>query len=499
MRSVPDPSPEEVSNVPFHIVMKANIRKATLESYSTFLKRLVELDILEAFNFKHLLSGTELAKALGLKPGPWMKDALDVVMAWQLCHPEITDPAGAIEAVKASKKEDSKSAGDKKSELPSRLVAHFLQHSIRPLFSSSQKQAHPNLTPAGHKIEPRDQKPKLPDDTEAPWKNPKQGYAVDLLRWVLSVLDFKGVEANWGLLVPPILKMMDDIDTKWKANGCELLTALLNSTPPELLSRTGLGNVFEETLFPFFTYLPSLTPEQDSIALLDKTFPALNALSEALFPDGKYRLGFDTKKISNPLDMHNATLEKFLDKVLREGVLATLFHAQPSEYPALATTVLSHTQPLIKKMGIKSVKHLQSLIPLLSNILADPHGPAYPPLLLIASQTMQTLILNSRPRIYRYRGDIIRGLSVCWIRVCEEIEGKKIGQGDKRFVELEDVKMELKHAVEILDDVFVNGEGAGMEDVDWAAERAEIVKANEVLRELLPSGFRDRGGDVDAK
>jgi hypothetical protein len=487
----------------YEICTGAISRGTTLESYTTFLKRLADLEILEAYNFKHLLSGSELAKALDLKPGPWMKDALDVVMAWQLCHPEITDPAGAIEAVKVSKdqtKKESYSGGEKKSELPSRLVAHFLRHTIRPLFSSSQKQAHPNLTLAGHKLEPRDQKPKLPDDTSAAlWKDPKNEYAVGLLRWVLSVLDSKGVEANWGLLVPPILKMMDDIDTKWKAIGCELLTALLRSTPPELLSRTGLGNVFKETLFPFFTYLPSLTPEADSITLLDKTFAALIALSDVVFPDGNHRLNFDKKKISNPLDAYDATLEKFMDKILREGVLAALFHAQPSEYPSLATTVLSHIPSLLQKMRLNCVKHLQSLIPLLSNILANPHGPAYCSLLLIAAQSMQTLILNSWPRIHRYRGDIIRGLSICWIRVCEEIEGKRIKQGDKRLAELEKVKKELKGATKILDAVFVDGEAAGLDDVNWEAERAEIVGANEALRELLPSGFRDRVGVVDRR
>lgn len=55
---------------------------------------------MEAPTLKPLIDGTQLSKALGTKPGKWMAPALDVCIAWQLRHPEATDPAGAIDEVK---------------------------------------------------------------------------------------------------------------------------------------------------------------------------------------------------------------------------------------------------------------------------------------------------------------------------------------------------------------------------------------------------------------
>ena len=61
-----------------------------------------------------------------------MKDALDVVMAWQLRNPNVTDPTAAIEAVKVSRAEKTDS------ELSFRLASHFLQLTIPPLFPQNK-------------------------------------------------------------------------------------------------------------------------------------------------------------------------------------------------------------------------------------------------------------------------------------------------------------------------------------------------------------------------
>ncbi|KAF2188295.1 poly A polymerase C-terminal region-like protein [Zopfia rhizophila CBS 207.26] len=454
------------------------------EKYAIFLEQLTKHDVLDAYAFKPLLTGKDLARALNTDPGSWMKDALDVVMEWQLANPGITDPSAAIEAVKVHKAETlhkaatAEQAGGaekgakpeetkKNRELPSRLATHFLQLTIRPLFS--QNKPHPTLTPAGHASAlPKDGKARFPEDTsDAPWKDPKQGHAIELLRWVLSVLGTKGVETNWGLLIPPILKLMDDISLKWKAVGCEMLTLLLKSTPPALLKRTGLGNVFEESLWPLFTYLPNLTEEKESAALLDEVFPALRALADAMYPPSK------------PTDQTSSSTprEKFLDKILREGILAPTFHAPPSTYPHLATILLKHLPSLQQAMGIDSVKHLQSLIPLLANILSEPLAPAYPPLMVVAAKGAQGCVLNAWPRISVHRGDILKGLTVSWIRV-EEEKAKEVD--GERQGELEGIMKELKTCVGMLDAVL-----NGVEDVKWEDEKRELIGADERLRGLF--------------
>ncbi|KAK8096358.1 uncharacterized protein PG998_014226 [Apiospora kogelbergensis] len=72
-----------------------------LAGWQLFLDHLQELDVMEAPLLKRLIDGTQLAKALGVQPGRWMTPALDVCVAWQLRNPGVTDPAGAIEEVRA--------------------------------------------------------------------------------------------------------------------------------------------------------------------------------------------------------------------------------------------------------------------------------------------------------------------------------------------------------------------------------------------------------------
>ncbi|KAF2739036.1 tRNA nucleotidyltransferase [Polyplosphaeria fusca] len=434
----------------YELVLASVSRERTLKSYATFLERLRDLSLLEAYTIKPIITGGELAKQLDTKPGPWMKDALDIVMAWQLRHPDIKDPATAIDAVRERRN----------SELSSRLASHFLSLTIRPLFSQTTTKK-TGITPAGHRQEVTSQAGVvMPEDTsQATWKDTKNAHVIGLLRWTLKALDAKGVEANWGLLVPPILKMMDDLNIEWKATGCELLTLLLESTPPALLSRTGLGIVFEEELWPLFTYLPTLTPESESVLLLDKTFPALLALLNVLHPT-------TTEESTSSLSTGK---ERFLDRLLRDGILAPLFHATPSTYPKLATLLLAHLPELLRKMGINSVKHLQSLLPTLSNMLAEPLGLAHPPLLLAAVRGVQSVILNAWPRIIEHRGEVMRGTCIAWVRCVEELE-KEANKDDAHAIQ-----KELKECAAMVEAVLA-GDADGWKA--WQKEKQELIAAS---------------------
>ncbi|KAI0482125.1 hypothetical protein GGR56DRAFT_663178 [Xylariaceae sp. FL0804] len=76
-----------------------------LGGWQKFLDHLQELDVMDAPSLRRILNGTQLAKALGVKPGKWMMSALEVCTAWQLRHPEATDPTEAIEEVRRRRDE----------------------------------------------------------------------------------------------------------------------------------------------------------------------------------------------------------------------------------------------------------------------------------------------------------------------------------------------------------------------------------------------------------
>lgn len=80
-------------------------REDVFLEWQAFLDHLEALDVMDAPAVKRLIDGTQLAKALGVKPGKWMTAALDVVMRWQLQHPGVTDLVGAVEEVKARRQE----------------------------------------------------------------------------------------------------------------------------------------------------------------------------------------------------------------------------------------------------------------------------------------------------------------------------------------------------------------------------------------------------------
>lgn len=473
---------------------------AILRKYSKFLSNLSHLDLMEAYTFRPIIDGNALADALNTKKGPWMKDGLNVVMAWQLLHPEATDPAIVVEELKPRLLEDiqkslpqkSKAAAGDASKSPkgnreesagellrARLARHILSLIIRPLFAQTKK---PSSITGNARKNTRETLPEKfqaigikDEEASRPWKKAENGCAIDLLRWVLSTADGGTVKQNWPLLVPPLLTMIDEIDVSWKARGVQLLDMLLRATPPELLAATGLGEVFEESLTACFSYLPSLTPENESTILLNAAYPALLTLCNVQFPKSSSALpsssfGASKQSQQDPTSASIRKREKFLDNLIRQGILRSFLHV--SGYVHLSSALLTHLRSILTTLGIPSVKHLKDIVPLLSGMLSEPLGPAYSPLLVEAAKTLQVVIGNAWPRIAVHRGEVLKGICVCWIRLHEE------ENENDRF---NDVRKELRTAVGML----AAATEAGQEDVDLKAEFEMLVKADERLGDLL--------------
>lgn len=163
------------------------------------------------------------------------------------------------------------------------------------------------------------------------------------LLWILSlrIHQTSAVETNWPLIIPPLLALIDDSSTAWKVRGCSLLVRFLASIPDQLLERTGLGEVFQTALMPCLLYLPSLTPEEESLRLLTAVYPALICL---------VRARFDVVK-------DQARRQKELDAIFRYGVLKGYAHA--GEHVKIAELLVQKMIDLVEEMGIDSCKHLK--------------------------------------------------------------------------------------------------------------------------------------------
>lgn len=149
------------------------------------------------------------------------------------------------------------------------------------------------------------------------------------------------IEAHWPLLIPPLLALIDDASTLFKIRGCELLILFLAQVPFSLLERTGLGEVFQNALMPCLLYLPSLTPENESTAILEKTYEALFTLNRRLFPG----------------DKHRRSRIKAFDKLVRDGIFKGYAHA--GENVRIAELLVKKMTDLVNEIGIDSAKHLK--------------------------------------------------------------------------------------------------------------------------------------------
>lgn len=406
-----------------------------LKDYEKFLSHIKSLNLLEAYDLRPVIDGKALAKALDTRPGPWMKDALDVVMAWQLRNPGVTSPDAAIAAVR-----------DTQSELTTVLIRHVLQLTIRPLFSKTPP-AH--VTRQGRAALAGSMAPRrlesIDDEASArPWKRADNAHALNLLGWTVRSLDAASTELFWPLLVPPILTLLDDAQPRYKTLGCDLLRALLRSTPPALLARTGLGNVLHDATTPCLSYLPSLTPEAESIPLLDAAYPAIFDLVVVRFPTPS----------ASTTDLNPRV--QSLTTLLHTSLLPSLTHTLPT-HPRLATHLLTHLSTFILHLGTDTIAHLSALIPLLANILATPlAAAAHPPLLAAAARGMQAVLACAWPRAGVWRGEVLSGVCRAWVQVVEEV-GE--GSGEERGLGV--VEAELRVVVRMLVAALDVGLGEG--------------------------------------
>lgn len=108
-----------------------------------------------------------------------------------------------------------------------------------------------------------------------------------------------------------------------------------------MLQQTGLGDVFEDAVMPTLLFLPELTPVEESVSLLTSAYSALSSLGEVRYPNKEER--------SNKM--------KFLDRIMRQGVLQGFIHS--GDNVRIAELLVKEIITLFDSMGINAVKYLK--------------------------------------------------------------------------------------------------------------------------------------------
>lgn len=75
------------------------------QEFDVFLSYLEKEDLLEVAELKPIANGNEISDAFGIPGGKWLASAREMLISWQLLHPEITDKDQALEALRSRRAE----------------------------------------------------------------------------------------------------------------------------------------------------------------------------------------------------------------------------------------------------------------------------------------------------------------------------------------------------------------------------------------------------------
>ncbi|KAJ6787317.1 hypothetical protein PWT90_09132 [Aphanocladium album] len=313
---------------------------------------------------------------------------LAVVPYTQASQPWTTQAAASV----AERLLDRYLPADKEQEF---IISDVLQSYLRPIFSKSTS----SVTAEGRPALFREPPPEGGFHAQkAGWKEAGL-HIVAIFEWAVQTSEPATMKKYWPLYIPVLVTLTEDDDVAIRQRGIDILNAFLTKCPADILRTSGIDSVFQESVFPSLLFLPTLTPEAESVTLLRSAYRTLLTLALAdSDPAGKKR-------------------RALLDKMLRDGVLAGYFHA--SQHIRVVEVLMQSVVQIVEALQIYAVKHLQSLLDLFAPVLTDAFALAYAPAVVAAATALNTTILNCWPRMVGtpHAEQVINIVSRCWTNI----------------------------------------------------------------------------------
>ncbi|KAK6224764.1 poly a polymerase head domain-containing protein [Colletotrichum tabaci] len=284
-----------------------------LSGWKSFLGHLADLDVMDAPSLRRLVDGRMLAKELGIRP----------VLPGQYTLGNLANDLAECESLTQIR------------------VLEVLSLCLKRIDRIDQG--------------PQDEEPiqHLANHAAGFLHNPAASYCVDSLALAETALDVLrslvvGFSAQLGeeylIRVTAYTNNHDTWTTLGAASSAEdiLRHSLNDDTRPRLLGDTGLGEIFQQSVFPSLLSLPGSTPEDESLQLLVPAYNAIVQLAEAQFPDDEAR----------------PQKTKLLVKLLTEGILAGYWHA--SEYIRIVELLAQQIIPIVHQLGQSAIPHMKA-------------------------------------------------------------------------------------------------------------------------------------------
>ncbi|KAK5624729.1 hypothetical protein RRF57_000445 [Xylaria bambusicola] len=317
------------------------------------------------------------------------------------------------------------------------ITEDILTNFLRPLFAKSRPAT---VTASGRPAAFPEKSPRYAqgdgfgtDDvaSQKPWKY-TQRYAVTLFEWSVVKANADLFHEHWPLFTPILLTLLDEPQpTSLRLRALSIFREFWRLCPDGLLVRTGLAEVFEQAVFPTVLNLPSLTPETESCYLLAAAYPALfdivglEDLDKAVVENESVNAGLQITADQKPSDKKNLqsrefseSQQKLLDKIIREGIMVGYHHAK--QHVRLVDFLCQTLCRIVGGMGILSTKYLKDIVPMISEILVDPFGTKYPPMLLSTTRLLHAVLQTCWPRIPHYCNEVIKIVMLAWLHIGDE-------------------------------------------------------------------------------
>ncbi|KAL8279349.1 hypothetical protein RQP46_008161 [Phenoliferia psychrophenolica] len=289
------------------------------------------------------------------------------------------------------------------------LISYILGKSFPPLFKP-----HPKLNPATGRVL---SKPKGGDNGLIDWYEESETLGwrneagmASVVRVVVEALKPNEVEDIWPLVLPPVLSFLDDYQPRNKLLGTMILSSLLPLVSASLLKRTGVGEVFTQSLA---SSLSSLSSPHTPPLLSHSTAVSLTLL-ELLHP-------------SLPLTPQTslARFNALSTLLVHSTITPWSFH---SGHIPLELSIATSLPLLITALGTGTIRFLQILVPHLAGLVGDsPVGEGTWELLekscVALEETLK--VANGVGRAGRWKGLVGAAVGRCWVKVGETERGRE--------------------------------------------------------------------------
>ncbi|PIL36652.1 hypothetical protein GSI_00341 [Ganoderma sinense ZZ0214-1] len=227
------------------------------------------------------------------------------------------------------------------------------------------------------------------------WKN-NPGVS-HVIYWCLSHVDTPTVEKLWHLFIPPIMTLLDDYEAKYKLLGVQLVSQLLEVSPPDLLQRTGIDSLILHSLKTCLAFLQ----HRETPSLIRSAVPTSVRLTEITTAQGS-AARFDQ-----------------LCALLGDNIIGNIWVYASRDSDALQASV-DVIPIIVKALGVGTSRYLKGLISqLVFPLIPAPDNGASVEYKLSSLKALRVVIEECAPRIHKWRGAILEGILKCWVDIPE--------------------------------------------------------------------------------